>query len=678
VRQLAPWLVVVCFTPLLAQAQPAERHAIIVGNNDGGEARERLRFAESDAAEVASVLERLGGVSSLHRVILLGEARQPLEAAFAEVGAALEQARAAGRRTELVFYYSGHADEEALLLGPTRLPYVELRAALDSLPADVRVAIVDSCASGALTRGKGGLRRPAFLLDEGTAVKGHAYLTSASADEEAQESDRIGASFFTHYLLSGLRGAADTSGDGRVTLGEAYRFAYDETLARTERTRIGPQHPSYDVKLVGQGDLVLTEVRGASAQIALLEDIVGQVLVRHGEGHLVAELNKREGTIVHLGLDAARYDITLKAEELLFGGSVELGAADVRSVGLSDLLPLEGELARPRGGHDEPEVPERLVHPIPHDPERRPRVFVPVHVGLVPFVGVNTIYGNHTINVVSVDAFFGWSERVRGAALGGLGVSVVTDEMYGPQLSLIGNVAAHRFAGLQAGVLANVAMDGYGGQAAVGFNYAHHLRGAQVAAINFAPRVQGVQAGFINIAGEVDGAQVGFLNLALDVNGASFGLLNLIWSGYNHLGVHASDLAAANISATLGTKHLYTLYTLGMDPFADAAVLQIGVGGHIPINDFFVDIDVAAGHVAEGFKITGRDPPDQLLTRLRIGGGWQPLDYFGVYGGVAINGLADFTGARRRVGYVDLEGTIFDNGNEYYRTWPGAYFGVRL
>ena len=73
-------------------------------------------------------------------------------------------------------------------------------------------------------------------------VRGHAYLTSSSADEAAQESDRIGGSFFTHFLVTGLRGAADADSDKRVTLDEAYRFAFDETLARTEAIGGGPQH----------------------------------------------------------------------------------------------------------------------------------------------------------------------------------------------------------------------------------------------------------------------------------------------------------------------------------------------------------------------------------------------------------------------------------------------------
>ena len=113
------------------------------------------------------------------------------------------------------FYYSGHSDEDGLLIGNDRVSYDELRARIQGIPAEVRLAILDSCASGAFTRRKGGVRRAPFMMDGSADTKGHAYLASSAINEAAQESDRIGASFFTHYLVSGLRGAADVIGDRR-------------------------------------------------------------------------------------------------------------------------------------------------------------------------------------------------------------------------------------------------------------------------------------------------------------------------------------------------------------------------------------------------------------------------------------------------------------------------------
>src|SRR5690606_36167304 len=119
-----------------------------------------------------------------------------VSAQLKQLGGDLERARREGARTELILYYSGHSDERGLLLGDARMSYALLRAQIEAVSADVRVIILDSCASGALTRHKGGAHVPGFLQDASTRVSGQAILTSSSADEAAQESDRLQASFF--------------------------------------------------------------------------------------------------------------------------------------------------------------------------------------------------------------------------------------------------------------------------------------------------------------------------------------------------------------------------------------------------------------------------------------------------------------------------------------------------
>ena len=86
-------------------------------------------------------------------------------------------------------------------------------------------------------RSKGVRAAPAFDVQQAQAAStrphGLVLIASSSADEESQESDEIGASFFTHYLASGLLGDADASGDGKVTLSEAYAYAYARTVGET-------------------------------------------------------------------------------------------------------------------------------------------------------------------------------------------------------------------------------------------------------------------------------------------------------------------------------------------------------------------------------------------------------------------------------------------------------------
>ena len=116
----------------------------------------------------------------------------------------LTTANPARERREFIIYFSGHSDEEGLLLGRERYSYAIPRKEITGLPTEVLIALLDSCSSGALTWSKGVVRRPAFLLDASNVMKRYAFLTSSSAEETAQESDALKAFYFSHYLISGL------------------------------------------------------------------------------------------------------------------------------------------------------------------------------------------------------------------------------------------------------------------------------------------------------------------------------------------------------------------------------------------------------------------------------------------------------------------------------------------
>jgi hypothetical protein len=300
-----------------AQTAPAvlQRHSVVIGANFGGADRPMLQYAVSDAERFASVMVELGGVAPANQIVLkqprLRELFDALDTVSGRIAAAKRTPGAAIGRTEIVLYYSGHADEKGLLLGEDRVSYRSLRDKLDEMPADVRIAVLDACASGAFTRLKGGVARRPFTVDGSSAMRGHAFLTSSAATEAAQESDRIGASHFTHFLVSGFRGAADLSGDGRVTLNEAYQFAFAETLGRTIGTTGGPQHPSYDINLSGTGDVVMTDLRQTTATIVLGEDLAGRVFIRNAARHLVVELHKPAGRTVDIGVEPGVYEVRL-------------------------------------------------------------------------------------------------------------------------------------------------------------------------------------------------------------------------------------------------------------------------------------------------------------------------------------------------------------------------------
>lgn len=442
---------------------PVRRFALVAGANDGGKARVQLRYANSDAMAVSRVLEDLGGVREEDRLLLADPSRADLQQGLATLGERLAQARSQNDRVELFVYYSGHSDEEGLLLGEEHVTYGELRQALESMPADVRVAILDSCSSGALTRKKGGIRRPPFLIDSSSRVQGHAYLTSSSADEAAQESDRIGASFFTHYLLSGLRGAADTSGDGKVTLTEAYQFAFQETLARTEKTWAGAQHPAYEMQLVGTGDLVMTDLRSTSAALVVDEAIGGRIFVRDDTGRLVVELRKSQTAPVELGLAPGVYQVAVDEKNTFNEAQVELIEGQRTPLARNQLRRVQGERHVSRG--DDPPLVEKSYQRVPFQ------------FTLVPFTDQSHLEVGFGLHLAA-----GHSGRLNGAELS-LGVNLQDDSATGLQMALAGNSSGGSLHGAQLAVGMNLAGDDSEGvQLAVGMNVSGgDSEGAQLA-----------------------------------------------------------------------------------------------------------------------------------------------------------------------------------------------------
>jgi hypothetical protein len=157
---VAAWCVVGLFPSIAWSADVLERFAPVVGANSGGASRPALKYAVSDAERFARVIVELGGVSPANELLLRQPKLHELTGAFDTLATRVADGRRAGRRTELVVYYSGHADEAGLLIGDDRYSYRTLRDRLDAIPADVRIAVLDACSSGAFTRLKSGRPRP--------------------------------------------------------------------------------------------------------------------------------------------------------------------------------------------------------------------------------------------------------------------------------------------------------------------------------------------------------------------------------------------------------------------------------------------------------------------------------------------------------------------------------------
>lgn len=318
---LALWLTM----PL--QSALAQRFALTIGNNFGDSGEEALRWAEDDARRTRTLLTELGEVREDNAIIVLGGSADDVRR---ELRALRERVAAEGTSPDslLMAYYSGHGDAESLHLAGSRLPLRELEQLLRTIPVATLVTIVDACRTPQNSvRAKGARHTAPFDVRFSREVgpSGRVLITASGHDEVAQESDNLRSSFFTHHLLSGMRGAADRDRDRQVDLDELYRYAYHKTLASSHGHLTAVQHPQLAVELRGEGALVITRLWRSQSELELAPGLRGHVMVVDDKNEqVVAELWKPRDRAMHLALDAGRFRVQLRDGERAFAGEVAL------------------------------------------------------------------------------------------------------------------------------------------------------------------------------------------------------------------------------------------------------------------------------------------------------------------------------------------------------------------
>ena len=307
---------------LLLSAEPPRR-AVVVGSNAAIEGRGALRFSHADANAMAEVLRTSGGFREGDVKVLLdakpAEVLRALDALSKELGAGDEHGL-------LLFYYSGHADQHALYPGGEKLELEALKARLGDERVGVRIGIIDACRGGGWTQAKGLTPTTPFAVGlPSLSSEGTALLAASSGLEDAHEAEGLQGSFFTHHLIAGLRGAADATGDGQVTLSEAFAYANRLTIRDTARRSKEPQHPSFDLRLRGRQDVVLTSVADGDTQLLVAQDQGPLEVVQLSTGVTVAEATPG-GQLLRLALTPGPYLVRRVKDGQVFSREVMVKA----------------------------------------------------------------------------------------------------------------------------------------------------------------------------------------------------------------------------------------------------------------------------------------------------------------------------------------------------------------
>ncbi len=665
-----------------------ERYVFAISANNGGSARPMLRYAESDAKSFVNVMHEMGGVPKSNQFFVREPSVSEIKKQLSVLDGVLKKNKGQNARQEVLVYYSGHADEKGIHLGNENFAWSELRANIDNLNADVKIAVIDACGSGAITRSKGGVAVPAFMVDASSDMKGYAFITSSTQDESSQESDQLKGSFFTHSLVSGLRGAGDLSGDGKVTLSESYQFAFNETLQKTQNTMGGAQHPSRDMSLAGTGDIVMTDLRSTSAGVAFEKSLEGRLFIRDERGELVAELYKKSDREMELGLPAGKYNIQLEKPAMQFVADVTIANGKRETVSEASFKQMERVATVSRGeigGNGENERIDSL------DRNGRFRT---------------------TFNLADI------SHEPRKGLMLGFFLTKSNDIMLGSQVSIIGNVAHEEMHGLQVSPIFNIAKSNYEGlQLSSTFNFAHELEGVQVGSVNivrnasrnavqvgavnvagYTPvqvgainitKTAGVQVSAINIAARANGRQWGIINIVGHAEKTPIGLLNFVGNGVWSITGSVNEMAAPAMSVHFGTAYLFTAIETsrelekGFKHFEDVYENGFGLGTQFGKYGTHLELEYMLLSASDEYRgdygyDDDKDYKANIHHRLRLGATAQLIKGVGISVGGTLNmateGFADRIMLAPK-GEWHFNKVVCDHEARF---WPGFYAGLTL
>lgn len=349
----ARWLLAACLALLAPAARAEWRLALVIGHNLGEPEEDPLRFAERDAERFARILLELGGVRPEDLILLRGPDGAAVERAIRRIEERLQHNPLAARTATLMFYFAGHGDREYLHLAEEPLARTRLMERLRLLPAGIKLLVLDACQIERAAARRGVRPVPSFdigVLPSASAA-GVVVIQSTQQGEPAHESDALGGAVFTHYWLSGLRGAGDLDGDGRVTLLEAYTFAFRQTVRHAAGGGSSPQRPAFDLDLSGFGEMVLTEPAVASASLILPAGPESRYLVFvQPSGALIAEAVASPDRPLSLAVPPGRLLVQRRDRERFSVAEVELPFGGRHSLAARDFSERPYEVVARRGG----------------------------------------------------------------------------------------------------------------------------------------------------------------------------------------------------------------------------------------------------------------------------------------------------------------------------------------
>jgi tetratricopeptide (TPR) repeat protein/uncharacterized caspase-like protein len=214
--------------------------------------KEQLQYAERDAQSIfTALISPEGGNFRVENVHVLTNDKATLANVRREIGTWLPSV--AKEDDRVLIYFAGHGfmfngkgylapfDFERDRIADTGFPMDELGSVIGGkIKAKSKILLTDACHSGAITPEDTESLNSRF----GDLSKSLFSLTASRARERSYEVADLkgGHGVFTYYVVQGMEGAADSSGDGIVTADELAEYVHTQVREYTESR----QNPTSD------------------------------------------------------------------------------------------------------------------------------------------------------------------------------------------------------------------------------------------------------------------------------------------------------------------------------------------------------------------------------------------------------------------------------------------------
>lgn len=299
--------------------ETSEVFAVIVTNNRSTRLdRPDLQYADDDGARYYQLLTGVASPDNVHLLTRFDRAtaathpverervtpprRSELLAALEATRSAVVRTHQAGKRAEFYFIFAGHGDVEAgtgyLDLEDSRLDSTFLEAeVVNRVGADVQHIILDSCNSFFVVNPrKPGGRRFATPRDLALGFASRhpnvGVFLSTNSEAEVYEWSELESGIFSHEVRSGLSGAADANGDGRVSYAELAGFV-DRANLKLPRASLRPQ--VFERGPGGDADAPLFSPARARGRRVVLGTAQRRIWIRGAAAERLIDLHKEAG-----------------------------------------------------------------------------------------------------------------------------------------------------------------------------------------------------------------------------------------------------------------------------------------------------------------------------------------------------------------------------------------------